>query len=76
MKPTLPAIKRIIKKAHPDLVGLKVTWVKKPFWLHEPNRAPFAGWWALVKIEADGYATTVKPATVGDHGAGRLCIGH
>ena len=27
-------------------------------------------------IEADGYAPTVKPATVGESGGGRLYIGH
>lgn len=76
MKPTLPSIKRIIKKSHPSIKGLKVAWVKRPFWLHDPKRAPFVGWWSLVKIEAEGYAPTVKVATVGDSGGGRLCIGH
>jgi len=69
MKPSLPTIKKIIKKAHPKVVGLKVAWVKKPFWLHEPH---FEGWWSLVKIEADGYRSKVMPATINDRGNGRL----
>ena len=76
MKPTLPAIKRIIRKAHPNLTGLTVSWGKRPFWLYEPEKAPFKGWWSLVKIEADGFAPTVKPASVGESGGGRLHIGH
>jgi|TARA_R110000824_G_scaffold227570_1_gene415376 hypothetical protein len=75
MKPTLTNIKKIIKKAHPDMTGLKVTWVKRPFWLHEPKKASFEGWWSLVKIEADGYASSVKPASVDACGAARLYIG-
>ena len=63
-KPTLPEIKRTIKTAHPDITGLKVTWVKRPFWLHEPDRATFKGWWSRVKIEADGYSSKVKCASV------------
>ena len=74
-KPTLPEIKRIIKKAHPDMTGLKVSWVKRPFWLHEPKRAPFEGWWALVKLEADGYAPTIKTATAEEKvGYGKLYL--
>ena len=71
MKPSLPTIKKIIKKAHPEVVGLKVTWVKKPFWLNE-SHTNFEGWWSLVKIEADGYRSKVMPATIDDKGNGRL----
>lgn len=75
-KPNLPEIKKIIKKAHPDIKNLKVTWEKKPFWLDEAGR-DFAGWWAIVKLEAEGFRTTIKTATVDTRGrwAGRLMVG-
>ena len=55
------------------MTGLKVVWVKRPFWLE--TKSGFTGWWSRVKVEADGYAAKVMPATIGEGGAGRLCIG-
>jgi hypothetical protein len=73
MKPTLPQIKKIIKKAHPKMAGLKVVWVKRPFWLE--TKSGFNGWWSRVEVEAEGYAPKVMLATIGEGGSGRLCIG-
>lgn len=72
-KPTLLQIKKTIKKTHPKMTGLKVVWVKRPFWLE--TKSGFTGWWSRVEVRADGYAAKVMPATIGENGAGRLCIG-
>lgn len=60
MKPTLPQVKRILKKANPGS-GLKVSWDKKPFENGD-------GWYARVKVEAAGYRTRVMSVLADSRG--------
>ena len=63
MKPTLPQVKRILKKANPD-ARLKVSWDKKPFENGD-------GWYARVKVGASGYRTKVMSVMADNDG----CLG-
>ena len=60
MKPTLPQVKRILKKANPGS-EIKVSWDKRPF----ENRG---GWYARVKVEAAGYRTRVMSVLADNDG--------
>jgi hypothetical protein len=60
MKPNLPKVKRILKKANPNC-EIKVSWDKKPF----ESRG---GWFARVKVEAAGYRTKLMSVMADNEG--------
>ena len=66
-KPTLTIAKRMIKKANPAIVGLKVDWNHKPQ-LCDMAHGGGKFWSSVVKVTADDYRTRNMIFTIDNEG--------